>query len=274
MPYEHYLRAGSMRPVTRSGTSIDERSRVMWNARTVAWYQRANQRSDYAERLLGAIPELLARSRTALDVGAGFGALAIPLAARMERVTAVEPSPAMAAAFRDTVKRQGVANVTLLEAAWDEVALEPHDLVICAHVSGLLRRGSTFLPAVAHGGLARQGVVLVRDAPGVEDKFFFRELYPVLLGRPYEKACGSDETLEELERLGVRPTLTPVEYDSDQPFDDLEEACDFWMEYMRLEGPEARAYLRGFLATRLVREARGWRAPFRKRAVVVHWAVR
>ncbi len=251
---------------------IDERSRNMWNARTVAWYRRANERSNYAERVLAAFPDLLERSRTALDVGAGFGALAVPLARCMERVTAVEPSPAMAAGLRDAIKREGLGNLAVVEAAWGEVAVAPHDLVVCAHVSGLLKPASAFLEAVARGGLARQGVALVRDAPGGDDKFFFRELYPVLLGRPYEKSCASDETLEELQHLGVRPTLTPIEYRSDQPFDDLEEACDFWMEYMRLEGPEARAYLRGFLTTHLVREARGWLAPFKKRAVVVHWA--
>jgi SAM-dependent methyltransferase len=255
-----------------SARSAEERSRGLWNARTVAWYQRANARSDYAERVFAAIPDLLERSRTALDVGAGFGALAVPLARRLERVTAVEPSPAMAAALRDTIRREDLANLTLIEAAWGETAVGPHDLVVCAHASPVLRRGSGFLEAVARGGLARRGVAVVRDAAGGEDKFFFRELYPVLLGRPYEKSCGPDETLEELARLGVRPALTPIEYGSDQPFDDLEEACDFWMEYMGLEGPEARAYLRGFLASRLVREPRGWLAPFRKRAVVLHWA--
>jgi SAM-dependent methyltransferase len=251
------------------------RSRSLWNVRTVAWYRRANARSDYAERVLAAVPELLARSLTALDVGAGFGALALPLARRMERVTAVEPAPAMAAALRDTITHERLANLALIEAAWGDVPVGPHDLVVCAHVSGLLKRGSPLLAALARGGLARRGVALVRDAPGGEDKFYFRELYPVLLGRAYDKAwCGADETLEELTRLGVKPTLTPIEYRSDQPFDDLEEACDFWMEYMGLEAPDVRAYLRGFLATRLTREARGWLAPFCKRAVVIQWPTR
>lgn len=253
---------------------VDERSRRIWNARTVAWYQRANARSDYAERVFAAIPDLLARARTALDVGAGFGALAVPLARRLERVTAVEPSPAMAAALRATIARQGLGNLTLVEAAWGEAPVGPHDLVVCAHVSPLLKPGSPFLEALVRGGLARVGAALVRDAPGGdEDKFFFRELYPALLGRPYAHACGTDETLETLGRLGVRPAVTPITYGSDQPFDDLDEACDFWMEYMGLETAEARASLERFLAARLLREGRGWLAPFRKRAVVLHWAV-
>ncbi len=250
----------------------DEGPRAVWNARTVAWYRRANARSDYAERLFAAIPGLLARSRTALDVGAGFGALAVPLARRMDRVTALEPSAAMAAGLREEVVRAGVSNVALIEAPWGAAPVAPHDLVVCAHVSPVLRRGSSLLEAVARGGLARVGVALLRDAPQGEDKFFFRELYPVLLGRPYDRTRGSDETLEELARLGVRPEVTPIEYRSDQPFDDLDEACDFWMEYMGLEGRAPRAFLRDFLAARLTRDSRGWIAPFRKRSVVLHWA--
>jgi len=250
-----------------------ERSRSIWSERTVAWYRRANERSDYAEEFLAAIPDLLACSRTALDVGAGFGALTLPLARLMERVTAVEPSAAMAAALRAAVAGGRHGNVAVIEAAWGDAPVPPHDLVVCAHVSHLLGRGAPFLAALTHGELARRGVALVRDAPGGDDKFFFGELYPILLGRPYGKSCGFEETAEEVARLGVVPKLTTIEYHSDQPFDSLEEACDFWMEYMGLEGAEPRAYLRGFLAGRLRRENGEWIASFRKRAVVIHWAV-
>lgn len=77
-----------------------------------------------------------------------------------------------------------------------------------------------------------------------------------------------------LERLGIRPAIIPIEYSSDQTFDSLEEACDFWMTYMGLEGPEPRDYLRRYLAGRLVRRGGEWLAPFRKRAAVIAWQVR
>ena len=74
-----------------------------------------------------------------------------------------------------------------------------------------------------------------------------------------------------LERLGIRPVVTPIEYSSDQPFDSLEEACDFWMTYMGLEGEGPRGYLRRFLGERLDRRGAEWIAPFRKRAAVITW---
>ncbi len=263
-----------MRPEAgaRAAAETARVSGQVWTERTVAWYERANARSDYAERVLGAIADLLAGCRSALDVGAGFGALTLPLARRLERVTALEPAPPMAAALRRAAAREGLAGVTVVEAAWGQVALEPHDLVLCAHVGPLLQPGSPFLTEAPR--LARRAVVLIRDAPGGDDKFFFSELYPRLLGRPYERACADRATLGALRALGIEPEVVTIEYDSSQPFESLDEACDFWLAYLGLEGDaRARAFLARFLASRLRREGAGWLAPYRKRASVMRWRV-
>ncbi len=249
-----------------------DRSRRMsefWNERTVAWYQRAVARSDYADVVLGAVELMIAECEDALDIGAGCGALAIPLARRMKAVVALEPAPAMAQALRQEAKHLGLDNLRVVESAWEEVQFPPCDLILCAHVGGLLRGESSFLAEIA--SLARRGVALVRDANGDRDKFFFKELYPKLLGRPYTACCDFAETVAALKRMGVDATVTFVDYRSDQPLDDLEEACDFWMEYMGLEGERHREFLREFLSARLVKDAGGLLAPYPKRAAVIWW---
>jgi len=243
-----------------------------WTERTVAWYARAVARSDFAPRVLAVIGPALDECKSALDVGAGCGALALPLARRMGWVTAVEPSAAMARALREAAARAGLGGVTVIEAAWGEVPVERHDLVVCAHVGGLLNADSPFLADAKR--LARRLVLLIRDAPRPEDqdKFFYRELYPALLGRPYEHRSHADETLGGLRALGMAPRVTLCEYSSDQPFIDLEEACDFWMTYMGLQGSGPRAYLEGFLRERLLSAGGELIAPFKKTAAVFVWS--
>lgn len=250
---------------------VSRRAGEFWTERKVAWYQRALERSDYAEKVLEALAPLLVECESALDVGAGCGALALPLSERLGRVTALEPAPAMAKALRESAHARGLGNVEVIEAAWGDVPVASHDLILCAHVGELLHSEAPFLRRVS--SLARRGVALVRDTGREHDKFFFRELYPLLLGRPYAPGCDHEETVEALARLGTSPVVTVVSYGSDQPFTDLEEACGFWMEYLALEGEPVRDFLRGFLAPRLKREGEGWIAPYAKQAAVIWWRV-
>jgi hypothetical protein len=217
-----------------------------WTDRTVAWYRRSAERGDYALRVLEAIGPALQTCRDALDIGAGCGVLSIPLARRLERVTALEPTPAMAQGLQAWARDEGLTNITVVEAAWGEVPMARHDLVLCAHVGGLLRGDSPFLREVAR--VARRLVVLVRDAPATQhdDKFFFSELYPALLGRPYEHRCDAEETLAAVRTLAITPAVTPIEYVSDQPFTDIERRAT--LDDLHGAGAASRAYLRRFLA--------------------------
>ena len=246
-------------------------AQVYWTPRTVAWYRRALERSDYAERVLGVLAALLPTCATALDVGAGCGALALPLAARLRHVTAIEPASAMAEALREGARTRALAHLEVVEAAWDDTAVEPCDLVLCAHVGPLLRPEAAFLREVSSA--ARRFVALVQDTGRERDRFFFHELYPTLLGRPYGPGCQHEETVAALAALGITPEVARVSYRSDQPFDDLEDACDFWETHLGVSGAQTRGFLREFLAARLTREAAGWVAPYRKEVAVIWWAV-
>src|SRR5262249_40072994 len=147
---------------------------------------------------------------------------------------------------------RGLAPVSVIQAAWGEVALPLHDVVLCAHVGELTRPGALFLQDAARW--ARRWVVIVRDLDADSDKLFFGKLYPALLGRPYRGRSDAGDVLTGLTGIGIRPEVATVEYRSDQPLADLDEACDFYEAYLGVSGAEARNFLRGFLAARLVRE--------------------
>ena len=74
---------------------------------------------------------------TVLDVGAGTGRLAIPIAKNVKKVTAIEPSESMLACLDNNMKTEGVTNIACINKMWDDIEIgvdiEPHDVVIASH---------------------------------------------------------------------------------------------------------------------------------------------
>jgi SAM-dependent methyltransferase len=118
----------------------DRRGGPDWSAAGDAWAGRASEFNAHVRRrwseasaigaaLLGHIDA----TSSVLDVGAGTGRWAIPLARRAARVTALEPSAAMRAGLQQNLVKEGAANVTIVAGRWPDADVAPHDLVLCAH---------------------------------------------------------------------------------------------------------------------------------------------
>jgi len=66
----------------------------------------------------------------------GPGILTVPLAHRVRRVTAVEPSRPMIRCLERHLTEEKLSNVTIVNSRWEDVSagdLEPHDLVIASY---------------------------------------------------------------------------------------------------------------------------------------------
>jgi len=82
-------------------------------ARVMAWLEQ--------QRALHPKMELL-------DIGAGTGAFAIPLARQVKKVVALEPAPAMLEVLRRRVEAEGISNIEFLCREWEEVSPEAEGL--------------------------------------------------------------------------------------------------------------------------------------------------
>jgi SAM-dependent methyltransferase len=96
-----------------------------WDRRAPAFARSTSARLD---QFLGVVEPFVSARKTLIDVGAGAGRHAVPLADRLEWVTAVEPSEGMRALIppRD--------NITVIASGWEDAQVAPADLVICCHV--------------------------------------------------------------------------------------------------------------------------------------------
>ena len=115
-------------PVARRDRFGPAEKLAHWDRRAEGYARQsesAESRARRAEllRWLGSRGALQARFRV-LDIGAGPGNFALPLAVRVRQVTALEPAPGMAAILRRRQAARGLRNIRVVERGWGEVELE------------------------------------------------------------------------------------------------------------------------------------------------------
>ena len=185
------------------------------------------------------LDELRARVKpgeTLIDVGAGGGRLALPLALTCSHVYAVEPSPSMCAVLRETAGEHGIKNVSVTQASWEDASMEPADVVLSSHVVYVVQEIEPFIrKKEAH---ARRLVLTVafqsppQAAMGVLWEQVHREERLRLPSLP--------ELLPVLEELGIRARVTELEPRPVQTFDSFEDARESLTQrlYVRPDTPE------------------------------------
>ncbi len=84
------------------------------------------------EAELGLVNDLFDRDMTVLEIGAGTGIFTKYIAKKVKKVTVVEPSPSMIRVLKNNLDREHIKNVEIIQAKWEEVETEAHDVVFAA----------------------------------------------------------------------------------------------------------------------------------------------
>jgi SAM-dependent methyltransferase len=125
-------------------TRKDRDPAAIWDKRAAAYQRVTRDEHEATERDLGFLD--LRPEDTVLDMGAGTGRLAVPIAGRVARVTALDPSGAMLGVLRERMEQEGQSNYSCVQMRWEEVEIgrdiEPHDVVIAAFSLGFYDLGA------------------------------------------------------------------------------------------------------------------------------------
>ena len=120
-----------------------------WNSRAQQFAENADAPGTQTkvEELLGWLAQngALEKGMKVLDIGAGSGRYALPMAKMGCEVTALEPAEAMVSYMRKRVEHEAVTNITILNKPWQAVELERDgmlgrfDLVFASMTPGIQR---------------------------------------------------------------------------------------------------------------------------------------
>jgi ubiquinone/menaquinone biosynthesis C-methylase UbiE len=111
---------------------------VIWDKRAAAYQRASRDEREATMRDLGFLD--LRPDDTVLDMGAGTGRLAVPVAGRVAWVTALDPSGGMLGVLRERMQKAGRSNYSCVQMRWEDVEIDrdidPHDVVIAAFSLG------------------------------------------------------------------------------------------------------------------------------------------
>ena len=99
-------------------------------------WQKLFQYNQYPGKALDFIMQSVDQYSSVLDVGAGSGALTIPIARVAKQVTAVEPSFGQVSRMIESADKLSINNISIIQKRWEDVSLEElgkHDVVTAAY---------------------------------------------------------------------------------------------------------------------------------------------
>lgn len=243
--FAEFERLGSVAPSTGA----------FWDARAERFAKRFPLASGI-DPLTSRVRDVLDPQATMVDVGAGAGRFAVPCAAWVREVIAVDPSTRMLARLQEQAEDAGADNITCLRAAWPEATTEA-DVALCAYVLPLVEDVGRFLLRLDEAARARVLVVLSGTVPGLLQEPFWRHFHR---RRPPAAPTYLD-ALEVLEELGIDASVEVFEVSSTSVYADLNEAVADYRTQLYLTEDQTPE-LRRLLADWLVESAPGLRAPF------------
>ena len=116
----------SLRAIGEAGPPSD-----FWRSLAPA-FRADPRRTD--DEVLDRLKREVKPDQTLLDVGGGAGRFALALALGCRSVTVAEPSESMLEQLDEASKETGIANVKKVQGNWEDVEVEPADVVLCSHV--------------------------------------------------------------------------------------------------------------------------------------------
>ncbi len=211
------------------------------------------------EPALEMLRAMTAPDETWLDIGAGGGRYALPLALRVREVIAVEPSPGMRRALRAGIDEHGLTNIRVIAGTWPEALellgpLPAADVSLIAHVGYDIEEMGPFLGGMEAATRDRCVAIHTDRSPAsVADPF-----WPLVHGEDRVALPALPDLLALLHARGCETEVVRVDRSS-RSFDSVDALAGFLRRQLFIiEGGDKDRHFRSVLADRVTQRDGAW----------------
>ncbi len=189
-----------------------------WDAKARSFAGR-NKSTEYISLFMSHL--VLNQSMTVLDIGSGPGTIAIPLARRVKKVTAIDFSRGMLDTLEEIADEESIDNIATVQCAWEDdwqaKGIQPHDIAVASRALGVKDLEAALRK------IDRYGTRYVFLSDRIGSTPFEVEAFKAL-GRPFFSGPDYIYTLNCLYTLGIHPNVTVLKLNRDISYSSLEEA--------------------------------------------------
>jgi len=222
-----------------------------WDRKENAERYDANARSGYDDRVQQTIAALpLSGEARVLDIGAGPGTLALPIAPLVQGITAIEPGAGMVEVLRRHADHDSIRNITCVQKTWEEVdpardLMPPYDIVIASLSLTMhdIREALTKMDAVSAGSVH---LFWFADMPFWER--MYADLWGPLHGRSYYSGPKADCLFGVLYQMGIYPDVTMLPMSKEYRFGKREEMMAFFEQRFGARSPAQKRIVEKYVS--------------------------
>ena len=238
------------------------------------WDKRARRYSEsikchnHAEGIIAKLD--IDTECTILDIGAGPGTLAIPLAKTTKHVTAVDPSSGMLACLKENAMSERLKNITCINKKWEEVEIgsdiAEHDIVLASHSITML----DIKEALSKMNDAAKRYVYIFTFAGAQ-MWDYNTLWPKIYGEEYQPGPDYIYLYSVLYGMGIYANVEIMNSEYKQRFSNLDEAVEQWKENLDISSTDAEEMIKSHLSETLIEEDGALWSKRETRSAMIWW---
>lgn len=194
---------------------------------------------------------------TVLDIGAGPGTLAIPLARRVKKVTAIEPALGMLECLKEHIREECIENIVCINKKWEDVALddiEKHDVVIASFSLGMLDLQDALKKM---NYFANQYVYIFWNIGKSDWVTYYEKIWSKVYNTSYVAAPGANYVYNILYGMGIYANIEVGVLAFRPEYSNLDEAVAVFKAFVHAVTPEQENALKKCLPGILVQKKNG-----------------